>query len=79
MAFRGLNEDKAFSLMDTFRSQLEAEPILTSQGPLTITVSTGIAGFTNGSLDSLINRADTALYDAKELGRNLVCIEGASL
>ena len=75
VAFKGLNEDKAFSLMDTFRAQLEAEPILTSQGPLTITVSTGIAGFTDGSLDNLINRADKALYDAKELGRNLVCIE----
>jgi PleD family two-component response regulator len=65
-----------FSLMDTFRAQLEAEPVLTSQGPLTITVSTGIAGFIDGSLDNLLNRADKALYDAKELGRNLVCIEG---
>lgn len=76
VAFKGLNADKVFSLMDTFRAQLEAEPVLTSQGPLTITVSTGIAGFIDGSLDNLLNRADKALYDAKELGRNLVCIEG---
>ncbi|WP_065187282.1 response regulator [Shewanella woodyi] len=76
VAFRGLNEDKVFSLMDKFRAQLEVEAIQTSQGPINVTVSTGIAGLSDESLDNLLQRADKALYDAKELGRNLVCIEG---
>ncbi|AQS38668.1 response regulator receiver modulated diguanylate cyclase [Shewanella psychrophila] len=75
VAFKGLNEEKAFALMDKFRSQLEMKPIATSKGDMFITVSTGIAGLADDSLDALIQRADKALYDAKESGRNLVCIE----
>ncbi|WP_076414789.1 diguanylate cyclase [Shewanella sp. UCD-KL12] len=75
VAFKGLSEEKAFALMDKFRSQLEMTPIETSKGELFITVSTGIASLADDSLDELIQRADKALYDAKESGRNLVCIE----
>ncbi|MCL1064062.1 diguanylate cyclase [Shewanella benthica] len=75
VAFKGLNQEKAFVLMDKFRSQLEMKPIVTSKGDMFITVSTGIAGLADDSLDGLIKRADKALYDAKESGRNLVCIE----
>ncbi|BAJ01621.1 diguanylate cyclase [Shewanella violacea] len=75
VAFKGLNEEKVFALMDKFRSQLEMKPIATSKGDMFITVSTGIAGLADDSLDELIQRADKALYDAKESGRNLVCIE----
>ncbi|EDP99420.1 Response regulator containing a CheY-like receiver domain and a GGDEF domain [Shewanella benthica KT99] len=75
VAFKGLNQEKAFVLMDKFRSQLEMKPIVTSKGEMFITVSTGIAGLADDSLDGLIQRADKALYDAKKSGRNLVCIE----
>ncbi|MCJ8303087.1 diguanylate cyclase [Shewanella sp.] len=75
VAFKGLNQEKAFVLMDKFRSQLEMKPIVTSKGDMFITVSTGIAGLADDSLDGLIKRADMALYDAKKSGRNLVCIE----
>ena len=75
VAFKGLNQEKAFALMDKFRSQLEMKPIVTSRGDMFITVSTGIAGLADDGLDGLIQRADKALYDAKESGRNLVCID----
>lgn len=82
VAFRGLNEVKSFALMDKFRSQLESTPISTSRGELSVTVSAGIASLSDDesldseeSLDTLIQRADKALYDAKEAGRNLICIE----
>ncbi|WP_394147776.1 diguanylate cyclase [Shewanella atlantica] len=84
VAFKGLNELKSFALMDKFRSQLESTPILTSRGELFVTVSGGLASLNieqsvakEESLDSLIQRADRALYDAKAAGRNLVCIGGA--
>ncbi|WP_299788610.1 response regulator [uncultured Shewanella sp.] len=84
VAFKGLNELKSFALMDKFRSQLESTPILTSRGELFVTVSGGLASLNieqsvakEESLDSLIQRADRALYDAKAAGRNQVCIGGA--
>lgn len=82
VAFRGLNEVKSFALMDKFRSQLESNPISTSRGELAVTVSGGIASLSDDeslesedNLDTLIQRADKALYDAKAAGRNLICIE----
>ncbi|WP_445372634.1 diguanylate cyclase [Methylomonas sp. HW2-6] len=43
--------------------------------PLSFTVSIGAAALTGGddSVDALLNRADQALYRAKESGRNRVC------
>ena len=40
-----------------------------------ITVSIGVAGYPNGGIDNsgdFVNRADTALYEGKELGKNRV-------
>ena len=45
--------------------------------PITITASFGVASFrleSQDSLDSLIGRADEAMYRAKHEGRNRVCV-----
>lgn len=50
-------------------------PIPTEKGPLPVTVSIGVAGMTNGeglTLDLLLERADQAMYTAKQAGRNRV-------
>jgi diguanylate cyclase (GGDEF)-like protein len=46
---------------------------------LSVTISIGIAGFPDDSQDliSLIDKADQALYRAKETGRNKVCVYNA--
>ena len=43
---------------------------------LSVTISIGIAGFPDDSLDlsGLMDKADQALYQAKETGRNRVCV-----
>ncbi len=46
--------------------------------PLSVTVSIGVAALEPGvNLDTLMSRADTALYDAKHQGRDRVCTYGA--
>jgi len=51
-------------------------PMETRSGPVSITISVGIAMFGGpcGTLDKLLKCADQALYLAKEKGRNQVCV-----
>lgn len=50
------------------------------QCPVRITVSAGVAGLANEAegVDGLLRRADRALYQAKEQGRNQVCAAAVS-
>ena len=52
-----------------------AEPILCNGVPLTVTVSIGVADTraADEEINHVINRADEALYVAKDTGRNRVC------
>jgi diguanylate cyclase (GGDEF)-like protein len=55
-------------------SSLQATPIELGEGaPVALTVSCGMAEFTAGdTLDSLVERADKALYEAKRSGRDRI-------
>jgi diguanylate cyclase (GGDEF)-like protein/PAS domain S-box-containing protein len=54
------------------------EPIKTEKGPVSVTVSLGVAPLDDAceSFDALLERADQALYAAKENGRNQVAVWG---
>lgn len=56
------------------RRDVADEPFETDVGPLWVTVSLGVADSLNGEceLDELVERADAALYAAKQAGRNRV-------
>ena len=55
------------------------EPFTTDAGPLRITISIGIAESTKlDTLNTLLERADAALYSAKHAGRNCVVINEAT-
>jgi diguanylate cyclase (GGDEF)-like protein len=66
---------------DRIRSQIEAMIVQTENGPVRATVSAGIAVRSPEpeTLQSLLSKADTALYEAKASGRNRVQISGFSL
>ncbi|HEY6925537.1 MAG TPA: diguanylate cyclase [Steroidobacteraceae bacterium] len=68
---------------ERLRESLAAQTIITSSGPLTITVSIGVAALeTSAELDNtsareLLSTADRCLYTSKRLGRNRVTAAAA--
>ena len=70
------NAEDALSAAERIRQHIAAAPIETEKGPLAITVSMGIAHLGTDCLDlvTLISRADSALYQAKNAGRNQVVV-----
>lgn len=64
------------------RALLDGKRLVTKKAQQSIgsvTISAGVAQFRpSDSVTSLIERADAALYEAKRLGRNQVCIEAPS-
>jgi diguanylate cyclase (GGDEF)-like protein/PAS domain S-box-containing protein len=65
---------QAYSLAERIRSGVEAMFVPTEKGDAAVTLSIGIIemvkGAQNGSAESLIRRADEAMYSAKQAGRN---------
>ncbi|GGQ75175.1 diguanylate cyclase [Couchioplanes azureus] len=58
------------------RAMVATEPIATRVGPVPVTISLGMARLNpdDDDLDTLLARADHALYQAKEAGRNRVVL-----
>ncbi len=66
------DEHTAKAVAERLRKMVESTPTQTAQGEIPITISLGIAELTGDidDLDTLIDRADQALYQAKQGGRN---------
>jgi diguanylate cyclase (GGDEF)-like protein len=67
-------------LAERIRRHVDEEPFKTDAGPIHVTVSVGVASvddFSEG-LGALLKRADLALYEAKQAGRNRV-VESAHI
>ncbi len=66
-------ENVARPVAERIRARMEQTPIATSEGNVNATVSIGVAEATDDDdLESLLRRADQALYAAKQQGRNRV-------
>ena len=78
IALSETNQDEALEVAERIRLLIENTKIspLTPSPPLQITVSIGLSSLSSkeDSIDTLISRADQALYKAKNTGRNRVCI-----
>jgi len=68
---------QAYEVMERIRKTLLSQPIELEGKRVSITISSGISSLTSAeeSLDQLLKRADQALYQAKETGRNRVVVE----
>ena len=70
---------EGLALAERLRQSVAAVPVSTGPGPLSITVSVGLAALRpEDALADLLRRADAALYAAKAAGRNLVRGEEAA-
>ena len=70
------HDGNAAELAERMRAAVAAAPVETPAGPVPVTISVGLAGLTSDddTLDQLLARADHALYQAKESGRNRVVV-----
>ena len=67
--------DEAKIVGERLRKAVEETPVPIDKKNINVTISMGLAEFTpDESGDELFKRADKALYEAKESGRNRVCI-----
>jgi diguanylate cyclase (GGDEF)-like protein len=78
----GTDTDGAFKLAERIRKELQQQVFHTDKGELRVTISMGVSSFPEHARDKqlLVQRADAALYAAKQGGRNQVRIwsgEGA--
>ena len=66
----------AARLAERLREIVSREPVTTEAGPLSVTISVGMAHVDAGGqhLRQILARADAALYEAKQAGRNRVAI-----
>ncbi|OON63070.1 hypothetical protein B0920_06555 [Massilia sp. KIM] len=71
--------ERARELAERMRARIAANPLQTGGESLGLTVSVGLAALAPGDLswEEVLRRADTALYQAKQLGRNRVCVAAA--
>jgi len=80
IALKGYNEAAGEILANQLRRAVEKTPLMTEAGNLSATLSIGVAEVkdsTEETLYQLLHKADTALYAAKEEGRNRVKVYGA--
>lgn len=77
LALKGYTVLEAEVLANQIRSHVETNPLITNDGIISVTLSLGVAEATKEkeeTLYQLLNKADKALYSAKQEGRNQVYV-----
>jgi two-component system cell cycle response regulator len=67
---------QALPLLERLRQQFHAQPFDTPLGSFQVSASFGAAPFLpDDTLESILQRADVLLYQAKQMGRNRICMD----
>ena len=71
----GIYGEEAFILAQRIRKKISSNIIETDKGNLLLTISIGVSTYStkDKSLEDIILRADQAVYEAKQQGRNKCC------
>ncbi|WP_420490442.1 histidine kinase N-terminal 7TM domain-containing diguanylate cyclase [Neobacillus niacini] len=75
LAMKGCTVFEGETFANQLRKAIEEQPLITTEGVISVTFSSGVAessNETNETLYLLLNKADKALYAAKREGRNQV-------
>ncbi|MBV7504390.1 diguanylate cyclase [Bacillus sp. sid0103] len=75
LALKGCTGLEGEALANQLRREVETQPLLSSEGVISVTLSSGVAEATKEpeeTLYQLLNKADKGLYSAKREGRNQV-------
>ena len=72
--------DAAVAVAERLRHVIEESPVETAKGPITATISAGIAAMGVGidTVEALVAAADRAMYLAKNSGRNRIVLATAA-
>lgn len=75
------SSEACIHVAERVRAAVADTPVATDKDDVSVTIRLGVAQLASfdEDVDSLINRADEALYDAKEAGRNRVAKAGDDL
>lgn len=67
--------DRAMAAAERYRTLIGGRPVIAKGRQISVTVSVGVSIAEAGmaGFDELLKRADVALYEAKNSGRNRVC------
>ncbi|MGE5451942.1 MAG: GGDEF domain-containing protein [Acidobacteriota bacterium] len=69
----GTGGDEALAVAERLRAQVAAHVCPSAKGPVPVTMTLGVAQIHEGNtVEQLISRADQALYEGKQAGRNRV-------
>lgn len=72
---KGSDLDQATQIAEKLRDRVDSMPLGIEGQPIRITVSVGVAQYVPGEApETTVDRADRALYEAKQGGRNRVCV-----
>jgi diguanylate cyclase (GGDEF)-like protein len=75
----GVDSDNLYNKLDDFRREIAVSTIPAGDTPISITLSLGVVFESQEPLSKQMSEADSALYLAKENGRNQVVIYGTEL
>jgi diguanylate cyclase (GGDEF)-like protein len=67
--------DRAMAAAERYRTLIDGRPVIAKGHQISVTVSVGVSIADAGmaGFDEVLKRADIALYEAKNSGRNRVC------
>lgn len=76
VVLHGADEDQLYTKLDDFRRDISVSQITHEEHHIVFTVSVGVVCNSQEAVAKQMNQADSALFIAKENGRNQVCIFG---
>jgi diguanylate cyclase len=64
------------NMVERLRQTIDASTFELDEQPITLTISAGVTGvLDNDTIETLFDRAERALWQAKRSGRNQTCLE----